>query len=84
MDSLIIEADDRVVELDGVQFTPSGRRNLLGHVAEWTAELTAAQAAELATLTDDYGEGLRVEWGVFMCPARLIQRVLTVNTEGVW
>lgn len=69
-----------------LKFSPSDRKNLLGHAAEWTAELTEDQMRWLADLADDDGWGLKVQWGVFMCPAhlRINTRQLVVNTEGVW
>lgn len=74
------------IEADTLTFVPSERKNLLGRTAYWRAELNDWQAKALASIADENGEGLRVEWGVFMCPARLLNygRTLEVNTSGTW
>ena len=69
---------------DELTFTPMPWRNLLGHVAEWRAELADWQLSLLAGIADEDGWGLKIEWGCFMCPAHWSGKTLVVNTEGVW
>lgn len=74
------------MEADTLTFTPSSCKNLLGHASYWRAELNDWQAEALASIADEDGEGLKVEWGVFMCPARLLNygRTLEVSTGSTW
>lgn len=94
MDTEYDDYDDIYIEgLDGeyyeipsyeVNFIPSRRTNLLGHPAEWRAELPEYMFRDLVAIADEWGEGLKVEWGCFMCPARIDNGLLYVNTSGVW
>lgn len=83
-----IEGKDDYVEIeaDSLKFTPSERRNLLGHVAAWTARLVDWQVRLIAGIADADGGGMRMEWGVFMCPVQLYakEKLLVVDTSGVW
>lgn len=85
-DDWIIEGKDDYVEFeaDSLVFMPSRHKNLLGHTAEWRADLTDWQERSLAGIADADGGGLRMEWGVFMCPAHISRHQLVVNTSGVW
>lgn len=69
-----------------LRFEPGKCRNLLGHVAEWTAPLTDGQVQAIDSIADEDGGSLRMEWGVFMCPAYLYEKekLLVVDTSGVW
>lgn len=69
---------------DTLRFEPSDCHNLLGHVAEWTAKLEDWQVEELQAIADEDGDGLKIEWGVFMCPAHVRGKLLVVDTGGVW
>lgn len=84
----IIEGKDDYVEFEAalLHFEPSERKNLLGHAAEWGAKLEDWQVEALASIADEYGEGLKVEWGCFMCPAKLWanDKLLVVDTSGTW
>lgn len=80
-------ADDYVeIEADTLKFIPSERRNLLGHVAAWTARLVDWQVRAIASIANENGGGMKLEWGVFMCPAQLYEKekLLVVDTSGVW
>lgn len=70
-------------EADELQFAPSERKNLLGHAAEWRAQLSDRQAQALASIADPDGGDLHVDWGVFICPAYIKNNQLVVNTSGV-
>lgn len=76
------DGDENYAEFynDELVFKPSKRTNLLGHAAEWTAELKDWQVETLAAM----GDNLRIDWGVFVCPAYLMGNKLIVDTEGVW
>lgn len=77
---IVGEGEENYTAFDYLKFEPSERRNLLGHVAEWSAQLADWQVQILECM----GDNLRIEWGVFMCPATLIGDKLVINTEGVW
>lgn len=86
-DWLIEGVDDYVeFEADTLVFEPMPHKNLLGHTAEWRASLSDWQLQVLQGIADEDGAGLKIEWGVFMCPAWIDtdQRQLVINTGGVW
>lgn len=87
-DDWIIEgADDYCqFEADRLEFKPSRNTNLLGHPSEWGAALTDSQCKALASIADEDGGSLRMEWGCFICPCKLWveEKLLVVNTSATW
>lgn len=82
------EYGENYIELEGstLTFSPGPWKNLLGRATEWRADLEDWQVQELAAIADEDGGSLKIDWGVFICPAYIdyYRRQLVVDTGGTW